>query len=204
MNPVVESEVALLANTSINADGKDHEANDGDDFDTGKPKLNFAVTAHRQQVDGCEDDPEDTDPNGNVEVGVPVLDNKSRDGKLEGECDGPGEPVDPSHGKSEGRVDKAGSVHGEGTGDWQIGGHLTEGNHEREDDGSNEEVCNQTSNRTGDGQRTAASNEETSTNGSAWRYSQRRTLLRKSSEGCNVPMAIIWRWRLFNLLLSSP
>lgn len=67
----------------------------------------------------------------------------TRNRKFECECDGPREPVDPAHSKTEGWVDKAGSVRSEGTGDWDVCSHLTERYHNGEDDRADEDVCNQ-------------------------------------------------------------
>lgn len=106
-HPVLEAQVPLLANTGVDADGKDDEADNGNDLDAGEPHLNFTKNANGHEVESSEDDPEDTDKDGNAQAVVPVLDNDTSSSQLESESDGPAEPVHPAHGEAESGVDES-------------------------------------------------------------------------------------------------
>lgn len=75
--PRVKTEVSVLSSSCINANGKDHESNDGEDLDRGEVKLDFAVEGYGKEVDKSDDSPECTDENTNVEICVPVLDDQT-------------------------------------------------------------------------------------------------------------------------------
>ncbi|KAI6766860.1 hypothetical protein HG531_011220 [Fusarium graminearum] len=80
--PVLEANVALVTDTSVDADGEDDEANDGDDLDHGKPHLNLTKDTHRDKVESRKQSPEDADPNGDAKLRVPVLNDDTRSDKL--------------------------------------------------------------------------------------------------------------------------
>lgn len=66
--PVLEAQSSLVTSTEIDADGKDDESNDGQDLDGGKPEFSLSVSSGTKHVDGDDDDEEDCDEDGRVEI----------------------------------------------------------------------------------------------------------------------------------------
>lgn len=65
VDPVPEPKVlARRTRTDIDADSADDEADDGDDLDGRKEKLDFAVHRRREQIEDGDDDPSHDDPDG--------------------------------------------------------------------------------------------------------------------------------------------
>ena len=81
----------MLTGSRVNADTEYQEADDCQHLDHGEVELNFSVEIDGQEVECCDDDPEDTDEDANVQLWRPVLDDEAARGKFEGECDGPRE-----------------------------------------------------------------------------------------------------------------
>lgn len=71
---VFESNVSLVSCSGVDADAKEEEADDSEDFDRCEPEFDFAVKGYGEEVDGCDDDPEDSDEDSYVEIWGPVLD----------------------------------------------------------------------------------------------------------------------------------
>lgn len=71
---VFKSNVSLVSCSGVDADAKDEEADDSEDFDGCEPEFHFAVKGYGEEVDGCDDDPEDSDEDSHVEIWSPVLD----------------------------------------------------------------------------------------------------------------------------------
>lgn len=89
---VVESEVGLLSNARVHADAENHETNDGDDLDAGKPHLEFTVDTDGQEVDSSEEDPENGNPDADVQIRQPVLYHETSRTQLQGKGNGPYSP----------------------------------------------------------------------------------------------------------------
>lgn len=75
--PSMESKIAVLACSCVNADSENQESDDGQDLNRRKPELELAVETDRQEVKCCDDDPEDRDKDSDVELGCPILDNEA-------------------------------------------------------------------------------------------------------------------------------
>jgi hypothetical protein len=97
VNPIVESKIWLRTDSTVDADGKYHKSDNGNDLDTREPELNLAVELDRKQIDASEDDPEDTNEDSDVDGVFPVLDDNAGCGKFERVGDCPGKPVDVAH-----------------------------------------------------------------------------------------------------------
>jgi hypothetical protein len=160
-DPIFESKVALLANASINANGKNDKTNNGDDLDTGEVHFELSKPSHRKQVGCRENDPENGNENTNVDAVVPVLNNDTSRRQLQGERHGPTEPVNPAHGETERGVDKTGGVDGEAAGDGDIRGHLSQGDHDGVDDSTDKDEGDQHRDGARLGEGGAASQEQT-------------------------------------------
>lgn len=89
MLPRVETQVSVLSGSCINANGKNHESNNGKDLDRGEVKLDFTVKGHGKEVDKSKDGPECTDEDTDVEVGVPVLNDQTTSSQFQSICHGP-------------------------------------------------------------------------------------------------------------------
>ncbi|KAI6772886.1 hypothetical protein HG530_003844 [Fusarium avenaceum] len=142
--PVLETNVALVADTSVDADGENDEANDGNNLDHGKPHLNLAENADRDKVKRSEHGPEDADPDGNAEVLVP-----------------------PTHGKAQGRINEASGIRGEGTGNRDVRSHLAQADHDSVDDRAHKGKGDEQRHGAGLDKSRANTEEETSSNGTA-------------------------------------
>lgn len=88
-DPVLEAHVALVAGTCVDANGKDDEADDGDDLDAHEPDLHLTKDLGGKEVGCGEEEPKDADPDTNVDILVPVLNDHARCGQLESICDCP-------------------------------------------------------------------------------------------------------------------
>jgi hypothetical protein len=166
--PVLEADVALLSNTTrVNDDGENPESDKRNDLDGREPELELAENVDRQEVDSGNWDPEDGDENADVEAAVPPLDDQASRGKFERICDGPRKPVDPSHSEAKTGVHEASSVLGESTSDGKVGGHFRKTEHDRVDESTDEDVCEQCADRSSGCDGTTAGNEDTGTDGSA-------------------------------------
>ena len=143
--PGVESKISVLSSSGIDADAENQEPDDGKHLDGREPELKLAIKAHGQEIDGGDNDPEDRDEDSDGEVLVPVLDDETGGRELQGECDGPGKPVDPAHGEPQAGVNKTSSVVGESSRDGDVGRHLAEGRHDRVDNGADEDIRNECS-----------------------------------------------------------
>ena len=191
--PVSEANtVVVWASSKINADCKDDEADDGNHLDGTEPEFHFTEEFDRCKIQGGHDDPSNGDTNCDVEVGRPVLNNQTGCSEFEGERHTPGEPVDPAHGKAEGRINKASCVGGEGTGNGNVGAHLPERGHDTVDNCANESIGNQSTCWPRLGNRGTRTDEQSRTDCATWNMSDQR-LLRggKEKEERYVPMAII-------------
>lgn len=133
---MLEADVALVTDASVDADGEDDEADDGDDLDAGEPHLELSEPADGEVVGGSEDDPEDGDPDTDADLcgAGPVLDDEPSSSELQSESQTPAEEVDPAHGEANGRVNESRSVDGESSSDGDVSCHLTKSSHDREDD----------------------------------------------------------------------
>lgn len=77
VTPSIEPKITVLSSASVNANGEDHEADNGNDLDHSKVKLDLSVERDRQEVDRCNDEPEGTDKDTDVKIRPPVLDDKA-------------------------------------------------------------------------------------------------------------------------------
>lgn len=146
--PVLEANVALVTNTSVHADGVNPEADQSHDLDEREPKFEFAKDVDRQEVNGSNRDPEDGDEDSDAEFVIPPLDDETGGSEFERVGNGPGKPVNPSHGETERGVDESSSILGESTGDREVGGHLSQAEHDRVDQGTDENIGQERSSRT--------------------------------------------------------
>lgn len=147
--PVCESEISLLSGTSVDADGKESKADDCDDLDSREPELELAVEADGQQIGQGDEDPENGDEDGDRDVGNPVLNDQTRGSQFKSVRQRPGEPVNPTHGETETRIEEASRIRGERTGNWHESRHFTQGGHDGVDDAADKDVGDQGAHRTG-------------------------------------------------------
>lgn len=156
----------MLTCTRINADGEYEEADDGNDLDTGEPELELSVEADGHEINEGDHHPEDSDEDADRELGRPILDDESCCSQLQGESNGPREPVDPSHSEAQAGVYKSVGVGGKCSRNRNIRRHLAQGGHDRVHDAPNKDIGNKSSRgpRLGDG--SSAPNEETCSDGS--------------------------------------
>ncbi|KAM3072178.1 hypothetical protein ACMFMF_007571 [Clarireedia jacksonii] len=87
--PGVKAEISMLTCASVDADTENKETQHRDNFHKTEVKFNFTVKAHRKEIDGCNDDPEDANEDPDVELRRPVLDDKTGSSKFECVGDGP-------------------------------------------------------------------------------------------------------------------
>jgi hypothetical protein len=166
--PVLEAEVALLSNTTrVNADGEDPEAKKRNDLNRRKPELKFTENIDRQEVDCGDRNPEDGDEDADVEAAIPPLDDQASRSKFERICDGPRKPVDPSHSEAKTGVHEASSVLGKSSSNGKVCRHFRKTEHDRVDESTDENVCEQRADRSSGCDGTTTGNEDTSTDGSA-------------------------------------
>ena len=138
--PGVESHVAVLACSGVDADAEYEEPKYGKDLDRGEPELELAVEGHGEEIDSRDDDPKDADEYAYRKRAVPVLDDETRSCELQSKSHSPREPVDPPHGEAKTGIDKAGCIVGEGSGDGNVGRHFAEGGDHAVDDASHKHV----------------------------------------------------------------
>jgi len=142
--PVTESDaIVIWAAAEVDGDGENNEANYSDHLDTAEPELQLAEELDGQEVDGCYAEPGYNDAIGDGEIGCPVLDDQTSGSEFEGECHGPGEPVDPAHGETKRGVDEPRCVCSKCTGNGDVRCHLSKRNHDTEDEGTDESVGKQ-------------------------------------------------------------
>lgn len=161
--PGMETEIAMLSSSCIDANTKYKESNDGKDLDRREPKLELAIERHGEEVNGRDYKPKNADEDSDRQTIIPVLDDETSGSELESIGDGPGKPVDPAHAESEGGIDKASSVVGESTGDGDVRCHFTQGSHDAVDDCTDEDVGDESARWTRFCDRATASYEEAST-----------------------------------------
>lgn len=140
--PSAETQISILASTSIDTDAKENEADHCDNLDHCKPELKFAVKGDRQEVQSSDYDPKDANENAYVEIWCPVLDYQATSSELECVCYSPGEPIDPAHGKTKTLVDKSTGICGEGSRYRNVSCHLAQGDHDAVDQSANECIGN--------------------------------------------------------------
>lgn len=157
----------MLACSCINADGEDHETNDRQHLNAGKPEFELAVEIDRQEVGGRDEDPEDGNENADRDALVPVLDNQASGCEFQCERHGPREPVDPAHGETKTGVDKASGIGSKSARNGDIRRHLPQGDHDRVHDRTDEDICNESTRRTCIGNCTSATDKETRSDGTA-------------------------------------
>lgn len=126
--PVLVANVAALGTTTdVQDDTEDDETDDGDDLDDGEDEFGLTITLHTEQIDGNNDDEENGNPGGVVDLAlVPVVDGNRGSDDLERQDNQPLQGVVPAHGETPCRVDEASRICGEGTGDGEQDGHLTQ------------------------------------------------------------------------------
>lgn len=147
MVPIVEADIPFSAGTCVNADGEDHEAEDGNDLDCREPKLDFAIAAYGSKVYRGDDDPKDSDKNTDRYRLIPILDDDASRSQFQRKGNCPTEPVDPSHGEPQTRVGETCGIRRKGTSYGQVGGHLTQRNDHRVNKGSDEGICDECAGR---------------------------------------------------------
>lgn len=196
-HPGVESEISLLPGSCIDADGEDDETDDGDDLDAGEVHLDFSEPPDREEVDRGEYNPEDGYEDSDIQTIVPILNDDTGGGQFHGVGHGPTEPVDPAHRKTQRRIDEAGGVDGEGTGDWNVGGHFTKRYHDRVYDRAHEDESNQGTDRASGCKSCAAAQEQTcadgTTNGQELKVVARETTLQLCIGGLDILLGVIER-----------
>ena len=70
--------------TTIDNYAKNNEAEDCNDLDEGERELDLTIAEHSKDLDGAEEDQEDSDPDRDVNVSPPILDGDGSGGQLEG------------------------------------------------------------------------------------------------------------------------
>lgn len=143
IRPIPEANIALVSSACIDTHAEDDEANHGHDLDAREPHFHLTKVPDGEEVDSSEDDPEDGNPDTNVDSLRPVLDDETGSCKFETKGNGPAEPVDPAHGKAQGGINKAARIDSEGTSNRHVGSHLTEGNHDGVNDETNEDEADE-------------------------------------------------------------
>jgi hypothetical protein len=78
--PVFEADIALISDTNVNANGEDHEPDNGCHLDSREPELQFAVEIDRKEVQSRNENPKYSNEDRNVQIFVPVLDDGSGGG----------------------------------------------------------------------------------------------------------------------------
>ncbi|XP_077660438.1 uncharacterized protein AFUA_3G01550 [Aspergillus fumigatus Af293] len=141
--PRVESQVALLTDAGIDADGEDHETKHSKHLDGREPELELSVEADGQEVDQRDEHPEHPDEDSNRQVLVPVLDDHPGGRQFHRVCRSPVEPVDPSHGKSQTGIDQSCCIRGEGARGGDVRRNFSQRGHHRVDDRPDKDVCDQ-------------------------------------------------------------
>jgi len=138
-------------------------------FDAGKPELEFTVKADRKHVENDDHDPENCDEDSDGDGAIPELNDQTSGGEFESESRGPREPIDPTHGETQAGINKSRRIRSKGTGDGHIGGDFSQGCHDRVNDGSDEDICNESAHGASICDGGTATDEETSSNCSTWR-----------------------------------
>ena len=161
VHPVTEPQIPLFSHPGVDANRKNHEPYHREHLDTGEPKLQFPIKVDREEIEQGDDDPEDGDEYSDIDRLIPELDDEARSRELEGKGAGPGEPIDPAHGKTETGVDQARGIGGERSGNGNVGGNLSQRSHDGVDDGSDEAIGDQGANGATIGNCSAAADEET-------------------------------------------
>ena len=148
----------------IDNEGHEQETDNGDELDGCEDELGLAINGDCEDVQADDKHDDKGDPSCDVDVvgTVPEL-NDSRCGRdLCTECNGAGVPVVPADSKTHGIVDVAGAELWNGAGQWQPGCHLAERHHHGEDSDAGDGVTDEEGQRTGLGQGTTDTEEETS------------------------------------------
>lgn len=93
----MESKVAILTGSGVDTDTENQEPDDGKHLDRREPKLKFPVKADGQEIDGSDNNPENSDKNADRQIFIPILDDETSCGEFQSVGDGPRKPVDPTH-----------------------------------------------------------------------------------------------------------
>lgn len=129
----------------------------------------LAITAHAEILNGDQSHQKRSYPCSVVDTlrPWPVVDDVTGSRDLEGEHGEPGDGVLPSAGETEGGVDKATDVHGEGAVDWIHDGKLGKGLHHEVDHNSDGQEANDHSRWASGDEGRAGTDEEAGANGAA-------------------------------------
>lgn len=164
VSPVPEAHRACLTSTADHAKSVDEPAHHGKNLDRSDPELKLTVVLDGEHVEGGDEHPEDGDPGGQWHGVGPELDNLAHDGHLQGESDGPGEPVVPAVGHTQSWGAEPGAELGEGSRAGNVGGHLTQALGDGPGQCGDEDVGNKRQHRPGL-ESVLGGDEETRTNG---------------------------------------
>lgn len=165
MYPVAEPQIAIVTHSGVDTDSKDHKANNRDDLDQRKPELDLTKEVDRQEVYKSDDNPEDRNEDGNVDIFIPILNDQASCRQFHRIGTGPGKPIDPAHGKPKTGVDQPRRIGCEGSSNGEIRRKFSHRNHDRVNNRSHEEIRDQGTDRTGFGNGSTATDEKTCTNG---------------------------------------
>jgi hypothetical protein len=168
--PVPGTPVLVVTTTGRTAtededEGDDHEDDGSRELEDRRPELLLSVSDTTEDADDGDDNKEDSDPDGDADVLIPVLNGDTAHDELERENDGPLENVVPAHGETPGRIDETGRVGVETTRDRVHNGELTKSEDSVEHHDTNDQEVHEE--RTGStlAQSTTGTDEETSTDG---------------------------------------
>lgn len=87
--PVLETNITLVADTCVDADTENHEADDREALDEREPELDLTVAADRHKVEEENEDPEHGDENTLTELLIPIVDDDAGRGEFQSESDCP-------------------------------------------------------------------------------------------------------------------
>lgn len=97
--PVVETNVATVVSgdtTAVGDDGKDDETHAGADLDDGESSFDLTISSDTEELDGNEEDEEESDPDSHVDVFSPVSDGDGSSNELKRKHNQPRQSVLPA------------------------------------------------------------------------------------------------------------
>lgn len=145
MSPVIKASHMRLIGAAAKEDddAENDEAHDGEQLDTGKPKLGLAKELNGNDIEEEHDEEDDGNPDGNVDLSGarPVVDDYTGGGGFCSDEDGVDVPVVPAGGKGKGGIDEALDKVGDGdAAHGQESDHFGKTVHDGPDNGHHEDV----------------------------------------------------------------